>query len=305
MNRLERVLLETIFRLQEGVYDPGIFRAIFMAGGPASGKSYVASMTTGGLGLKIVDVDELTTILLDRHGLSRDMTTYTPEQEAEKERLRKSAKKAIQKRQLVYEQGRLGLIIDGTGADFSQIATGKASLEELGYDCFMIFVNTPEEEAVSRGLKRGEEGYATIKGSKPITAGGYTFGPEGKWKARHVGDDFQIDVGRSMDFRHQLQPSFNKGDENWISVNFNDFNYKGGRVVAQDITRGKWKEAQRNLTSFKSLFKSNFVEVDNSGSKEIHADTYNKVYKLVMRFVKQPLKNPIAISWMRDHGARI
>ena len=27
--------------LQEGVYDPGIFKAYFLAGGPGSGKSFV------------------------------------------------------------------------------------------------------------------------------------------------------------------------------------------------------------------------------------------------------------------------
>ena len=29
----------------EGVYDPNIFKAIFLAGGPGSGKSYVAGKT--------------------------------------------------------------------------------------------------------------------------------------------------------------------------------------------------------------------------------------------------------------------
>ena len=44
--------------LQEGVYDPNILKAFFMAGG-SSGKSYVVQRTTGGLGLKIVNSDEI------------------------------------------------------------------------------------------------------------------------------------------------------------------------------------------------------------------------------------------------------
>ena len=32
--------------LSEGVYDPGIFKAFFMAGGPGSGKSYVCLLYT-------------------------------------------------------------------------------------------------------------------------------------------------------------------------------------------------------------------------------------------------------------------
>ena len=34
--------------LKEGVYDPGIFKAVFMAGGPGSGKSYTAKSVFGG-----------------------------------------------------------------------------------------------------------------------------------------------------------------------------------------------------------------------------------------------------------------
>ena len=36
-----------IIQLNEGVYDPGIFKAIFLAGGPGSGKSFVASELLG------------------------------------------------------------------------------------------------------------------------------------------------------------------------------------------------------------------------------------------------------------------
>ncbi len=46
-------------QIQEGVYDPNIFKAVFLAGGPGSGKSFVVRTTTGGLGLKIVNSDEI------------------------------------------------------------------------------------------------------------------------------------------------------------------------------------------------------------------------------------------------------
>ena len=44
--------------LQEGVYDPNIFKAFFIAGGPGSGKSFVVRRTTGGLGLRVVNSDD-------------------------------------------------------------------------------------------------------------------------------------------------------------------------------------------------------------------------------------------------------
>ena len=59
--------------LQEGVYDPNIFKAFFLAGGPGSGKSYVVRRTTGGSGLKIVNSDNAFEMLLKRAGLSLKM----------------------------------------------------------------------------------------------------------------------------------------------------------------------------------------------------------------------------------------
>ena len=59
----------TFQELQEGVYDPNIFKAIFLAGGPGSGKSYVVRRTTGGLGMKIVNSDDIYEKMLNDAGL--------------------------------------------------------------------------------------------------------------------------------------------------------------------------------------------------------------------------------------------
>ena len=55
----------TFTELQEGVYDPNIFKAFFIAGGPGSGKSFVVRKTTGGLGMKIVNSDDIFEKMLD------------------------------------------------------------------------------------------------------------------------------------------------------------------------------------------------------------------------------------------------
>ena len=63
---LRQLIRETL--LNEGVYDPGVLKAIFMAGGPGSGKSYTAKSILGGdvdnalstatrVGLKLVNSD--------------------------------------------------------------------------------------------------------------------------------------------------------------------------------------------------------------------------------------------------------
>ena len=40
----------------EGVYDPNIFKAFFLAGGPGSGKSWVSERALSGMGLKLLIV---------------------------------------------------------------------------------------------------------------------------------------------------------------------------------------------------------------------------------------------------------
>ena len=149
--------------LQEGLYDPNIFKAFFLAGGPGSGKSYVVRKTTGGTGLKIVNSDPAFESLLKKAGLSLKMP---PEEFERKEKVRTQAKKFTEKVKKNYLEGRLGLIIDGTGKDADKILKQKASLEELGYDTYMIFVNTSLDVA----LKRNEERPRSLQKQIVVTA---------------------------------------------------------------------------------------------------------------------------------------
>ena len=143
--------MKTFQELQEGVYDPNIFKAFFLAGGPGSGKSYVVRKTTGGTGLKSVNSDEAFEHLLKKAGLSLKMP---PEEFERKEVQRQRAKDITKTKQKNYLEGRLGLIIDGTGKDADKILKQKAGLEELGYDTYMIFVNTSLDVALQRNAAR-------------------------------------------------------------------------------------------------------------------------------------------------------
>ena len=143
--------MKTFQELQEGVYDPNIFKAIFLAGGPGSGKSYVVRKTTGGTGLKIVNSDDAFKILLKKAGLSLKMP---PEEFERKEVVRKKAKAVTTKKQTNFVEGRLGMIIDGTGKNAAKILIQKNMLDELGYDTYMIFVNTSLDVALERNALR-------------------------------------------------------------------------------------------------------------------------------------------------------
>lgn len=146
--------MKTFHDLQEGVYDPNILKAFFLAGGPGSGKSYVVSRTTGGLGMKIVNSDDAFEKLLRDAGLSLKMPPEETPKYLPYKAARTRAKELTAKRKQNYIEGRLGLIIDGTGRDFDRISKQARELENLGYDTHMIFVNTSLDVALQRNEKR-------------------------------------------------------------------------------------------------------------------------------------------------------
>ena len=137
--------------LQEGVYDPGIFKAYFLAGGPGSGKSFVTSGAFAGLGLKLVNSDNALTRNLEKEGLSLKM----PDSEKEKrDELRAKAKITTAAQLDLYIAGRLGCIMDGTARDFALISRQQRLFRFLGYQTTMLFVNTSLDVALERNAKR-------------------------------------------------------------------------------------------------------------------------------------------------------
>jgi|TARA_E500000178_G_scaffold200480_1_gene198355 predicted kinase len=78
-----------------------------------------------------------------------------PEDEAEARDILRARAKGMTDTQLDMSlKGRLGLVIDGTGRDYDKIKNQKAILDQLGYDCYMIFVNTSLDVALERNKKR-------------------------------------------------------------------------------------------------------------------------------------------------------
>lgn len=158
--------------ITEGVDDPGILKCVFMAGGPGSGKSYtakeifgvgknaLASVSAGGL--KLVNSDTAFEKGLKDSGINPKDLGKIEKEEPElwkkitmgDKSIRGRAKMLTQKQQDFYEAGRLGMIIDGTGDEVSKIKKKKQRAESLGYDCYMVFVNTSLEVALERNANR-------------------------------------------------------------------------------------------------------------------------------------------------------
>ena len=141
--------------LNEGVHDASIFKAVFLAGGPGSGKDYVLDNTLAGHGLTEINSDRALEFMMDKEGLDKKM----PSSEEEKRNfVRGRAKTITDLRQRLALLGRNGLIINGTGDDIEKTKKIKAKLEELGYDTKMLLVNTRDEVSAQRNIERGQRG---------------------------------------------------------------------------------------------------------------------------------------------------
>jgi predicted kinase len=250
--------------ITEGVDDPGILKCVFMAGGPGSGKSYIAkeifgvgkktlaSVSSGGL--KIVNSDSAFEAALAKNGINpKDLGKIDQQSdlwntiagETNPNSIRNQAKNITKQQQAFYEAGRLGMIIDGTGDELSKIKKKKEHAESLGYDCYMVFVNTSLQIAQERNKTRD-------------------------------------------------------------------------RTLPESLVSEIWKACQNNLGAFQSLFKGNFVIVDNTEYKKYQAKFKNKkagvdefvdtnisqdIQKSIDGFLRKPLQNSIGKKWVQNARA--
>jgi len=157
-------------KVTEGVNDPGIFKAVFLAGGPGSGKTFAArhlfgmpdSVNISMSGMKMVNSDKELKFLLNKYGFGTDLDKMPEElfnqltiaDDDDYSGFRDYSKSLTKQRMNLYTDGRLGVIVDGTGHNWKNVRKEKIALEKLGYDTYMIFVNTTLEVAQQRNQER-------------------------------------------------------------------------------------------------------------------------------------------------------
>jgi dephospho-CoA kinase len=140
--------------ITEGVYDPSIFKAFFLAGGPGSGKSWVSSRALSGMGLKVINSDSAFESKLKKEKMTLNFAAHDEKEIIKRDAIR-SRSKAIAGMQLKMAlEGRLGLIIDSTARDVEKIQQQAQNLRSIGYDIHMVFVNTSLEVALERNKRR-------------------------------------------------------------------------------------------------------------------------------------------------------
>ena len=199
------LLVESL--LQEGVYDPSIFKAVFMGGGPGSGKGFSsvavglaasggmgsgpayltyddiigreirqAINTTSSYGLKVVNIDDVSNYVNLKAGLgtldpksnqiSMDyeyLKQYDKPAYDQSQDLRTNRAKPMHAQRLeLYKELGLGLLIDQTSSDYGKVWQMKADLEDIGYDCAMLFVKMPRDLAWELNIARKANGQQSV-----------------------------------------------------------------------------------------------------------------------------------------------
>lgn len=143
-----------------------------MCGGAGSGKSTVSSYildydkdqainTMTQTGLKISNIDMPYTLILKQMGIDPAKLGSLPEEEFNKinygpDSPREKARKLTNVMLSSYQNQRLGILVDGTGAMRDRISGYKNKFEQLGYDCLMIYVDVDLDVALERNRKRKE-----------------------------------------------------------------------------------------------------------------------------------------------------
>jgi cytidylate kinase len=178
-NRLKKLILEELNKtVSEGAHDQNILKAIFIVGGSGSGKSYITSnlfniqslknlySSASSYGLKVVNSDIMFEKMLQDHNISLSklgrIQIEDPKKWDEITKIRKKARDITYRQLDLYLEGRLGLILDTTGAEIEKIQKQRSSLLNLGYDVYLIFVNTSLEVALKRNQERGNIGGRTL-----------------------------------------------------------------------------------------------------------------------------------------------
>ena len=137
--------------ITEGVYDKHIFKAFWLAGGPGSGKSWVAARTLEGSGMKVINTDKGLEIYAKEAGLDlKRMDKFTDTEAKLKDYLRTKSKRTTQSKLKYAIDGRLGLILDSTGRNTDRIEDERRAMAHIGYNTYLVFVNTRLEVALKR-----------------------------------------------------------------------------------------------------------------------------------------------------------
>ena len=246
--------------IEEGLQDPAKMKAVFLAGGPGSGKDFIMSRVLHGHGLSEINSDNAFEHLMKKRGLDPMMPK---EQSYERDIERGKAKNLTKEKERLALAGRRGLIINGTADDPEYIATIKKQLEDLGYETKMLFVNTNDDVSKQRNLSRGLEGGrkvpdGTDKNGRPdgtpdIRGEKWEAAQKAKERLKEIfGDEHYREVDNSDDIR-EVHPERKKEIEKEhldLFKHYREFT----STPAQTTAAKEWTDAEkkkRGITQYR------------------------------------------------------
>lgn len=128
------------------------FKAIFLCGGPGSGKSLVAETMFSGVGFKFSSIDYVLKYLAKKTGTEGEIDIR---QLYSQSGLFSKAADLLKKRNSLWQSAGTSFVLDITGRDVSLVRQLKEQVEGQGYDAFMVYVASSLETAIKRNDARG------------------------------------------------------------------------------------------------------------------------------------------------------
>ena len=230
--------------IEEGLQDPARQKAVFLAGGPGSGKDFIMQRTLHGHGMREVNSDTALEYLMDKEGLSKRMP---PEERTARDVVRGRAKKVTKEKERNAIAGRQGLIINGTADDPEKIMKIKKHLEDNGYDTMMVYVNTSNNVSRERNIQRGKEGGREVP--EDIRQDKWQAAQDAKEPLKAAfGDDKFIHVSNSEDYR-TVHPDRKKEIDKEHGKIFKTVR-KFATAPVQDTSWQEQEKKKRGITKF-------------------------------------------------------
>lgn len=279
-------------QLMEGVYDPSIFKAIFLAGGPGSGKSFIVGKTSlASLGFVLINSDVAFEHLMVKLGLDFKMPDSEQDQ---RDMAREAAKATIDKKMTLALNGRLGLVIDGTGKDYDKIERMKKKLAEKGYDSAMIFVNTD----LDTSLKRNAQRWRSLQPELAKQLWKAVQNNLGKFQSEFGNEFFMIDNSEGSDYAPQVLRVYKRisqwskaAPHNNVAINWIK-SEKESKLKEDTLVEYRFKNAHYDEWN---QLKADGYEHAKSGG--VGHPAYSKLYmQTVNKYAEVPLKNRVHFS---------
>jgi predicted kinase len=232
--------------------DHGRFKAIFVTGGPGSGKDIIIREAIPSSKIVELNLIQARDYLADKQKLSEKTTDY--------------------RREAIRNRG--PLIINGPADDNEKITYIKEELEELGYETMMVFVNTTDEASKERNSLLNRMMVESIRHDKWVKSQQVARQYEKMYEKFNLFDNTGDLESKEFDIHEIYQTSrdflaktvINESADEWLIKNNKlDINYTINRLF-EDKTNDKTTNRFLKVKTAPSLRADMAVPADNRPS---------------------------------------